>query len=59
MYSNSNFLLLGRIAERVSGEPLRAFLDRRVFIPAGMTRTRLVEEVGEVMPGPRHRLFPP
>jgi len=51
MYSNSNFLLLGRIAERVSGEPLRAFLDRRVFVPAGMTRTRLVEQVGEVVPG--------
>jgi CubicO group peptidase (beta-lactamase class C family) len=51
LYSNSNFLLLGRIAERVSGEPLGAFLERRVFIPAGMTRTRLVEEVGKVVPG--------
>ncbi len=51
LYSNSNFLLLGRIAERVSGEPLRAFLERRVFVPAGMTRTRLAEEVGEVVPG--------
>ncbi len=51
MYSNSNFLLLGRIAERVSDEPLRAFLERRVFVPAGMTRTRLVEQVGEVVPG--------
>jgi len=51
LYSNSNFLLLGRIAERVSGEPLRAFLDRRVFVPAGMSRTHLVEQVGEVVPG--------
>jgi len=51
LYSNSNFLLLGRIVERVSGEGLRGFLDRRLFIPAGMTRTYLVEEVGEVAPG--------
>jgi len=51
LYSNSNFLLLGRIAERVSGEPLDAFLDRRIFALAGMTRTHLTEQVGAVVPG--------
>ena len=39
-YSNSGFLLLGRIVEVVSGEPLAAFLARRIFTPLGMTRTQ-------------------
>jgi len=51
LYSNSNFLLLGRIVERVSGERLADLLARRMFTPAGMTRTRLVEGVDEVVPG--------
>ena len=51
LYSNSNFLLLGRIAERVSGESLGAFLHRRIFAPLGMTRTKLTERVHEPVPG--------
>ncbi len=51
LYSNSNFLLLGRIVERLSNEPLAAILDRRLLSPAGMTRSRLVEQVGAVVPG--------
>ena len=51
LYSNSNFLLLGRIVERLSNEPLAAILDRRLLTPAGMTRSRLVEQVGAVVPG--------
>ena len=51
LYSNSNFLLLGHIAERAGGEALPAFLERRIFAPAGMTRTQFVEQVGAVVPG--------
>ena len=51
LYSNSNFMLLGRIVEEVSGESLRSFLDRRIFRPLGMNSTRHVERTGEVVPG--------
>ncbi|UFN48027.1 serine hydrolase [Roseomonas sp. OT10] len=51
LYSNSNFLLLGLIVERVSGESLRGFLDRRIFAPLGMRDTRMTESVQEAVPG--------
>lgn len=51
LYSNTNFLLLGRIVERVSGEKLRDFLDRRIFRPVGMNMTRMVESTTELVPG--------
>ena len=38
-YSNTGYILLGRVAERVSGESLGAFLDRRIFKPLGMTQS--------------------
>ena len=50
-YSNTGFLLLGRIVERVSGEPLGDVLARRIFTPLGMTRTRHTPSVAEVVPG--------
>ena len=51
LYSNSNFMLLGRIVEQVSGQSLREFLDRRIFAPLGMNATRHVERTDEVVPG--------
>jgi CubicO group peptidase (beta-lactamase class C family) len=35
-YSNTNYVIAGRIVEQVSGEPLMDFLTQRVFRPLGM-----------------------
>ncbi|WP_135467631.1 serine hydrolase domain-containing protein [Crenalkalicoccus roseus] len=51
LYSNTGFLLLGQVVERVAGEPLGAFLERRILLPLGMTRTRLTPEAEAVVPG--------
>jgi D-alanyl-D-alanine carboxypeptidase len=36
-YSNTGYVLAGAIVEKVSGEPLLQFLQRRVFSPLGMS----------------------
>ncbi|MGA2571501.1 MAG: serine hydrolase domain-containing protein [Terracidiphilus sp.] len=36
-YSNTNYVIAGRIVETVSGEPLFDFLTERIFRPLGMT----------------------
>jgi D-alanyl-D-alanine carboxypeptidase len=36
-YSNTNYVIAGRIVEAVAGEPLMDFLAKRVFRPLGMT----------------------
>jgi D-alanyl-D-alanine carboxypeptidase len=38
-YSNTNFLILGQVIERVSGQSFGAFLTQRIFRPVGMTHT--------------------
>ncbi len=36
-YSNTNYVIAGRIVEQVSGTPLIDFLEKRVFLPLKMT----------------------
>jgi D-alanyl-D-alanine carboxypeptidase len=36
-YSNTDYTITGLIVERVSGQPLSAFLRKRIFAPLGMT----------------------
>ena len=38
-YSNTGFVLLGRILEKAAGQPLGSFLRERIFDPLGMTHT--------------------
>jgi CubicO group peptidase (beta-lactamase class C family) len=35
-YSNTNFVVAGRIVEKVTGMPLMSFLEKRIFQPLGM-----------------------
>jgi D-alanyl-D-alanine carboxypeptidase len=35
-YSNTNYVLAGEIFEKVSGQPLVAFLREKIFLPLGM-----------------------
>jgi CubicO group peptidase (beta-lactamase class C family) len=51
LYSNSGFFLLGLIVERISGVALPALLERRIFAPLGMRRTRMSPSVWEPVPG--------
>ena len=39
-YSNSNYILLGVIIEKVSGQPYQDFVREHIFVPAGMQSTR-------------------
>ncbi|MFI7705325.1 serine hydrolase domain-containing protein [Nonomuraea sp. NPDC049480] len=40
-YSNTGYILLGLLVEKVTGNDLRDVLERRIFRPAGMTRSYL------------------
>ncbi len=43
-YSNTNYMLLTRIVERVSGQRFAAFMRERVFDPLGMTATHVNDD---------------
>jgi CubicO group peptidase (beta-lactamase class C family) len=56
-YSNTGFVIAGRVVEKVAREPLGAFLARRVFTPLGMAHTRLDPKQGTAGLATGHRAF--
>jgi beta-glucosidase-like glycosyl hydrolase/uncharacterized protein YbbC (DUF1343 family) len=52
-YSDLGLILLGEVLERVAGESLESFVERRVFAPLGMADTGFRPD-----PSLRHRIAP-
>jgi CubicO group peptidase (beta-lactamase class C family) len=50
-YTNSGFLLLRTLVERVSGQPFAQFTAERIFRPLGMTKTLWRDDFTRVVPG--------
>ncbi len=42
IYSDTNFIVLGALVERVSGMPLDKYAEAHVFLPLGMAHTRFL-----------------
>jgi len=53
-YSNSGYVTLGLIVEKVSGKPFRQFLDERIFAPLKMNATLAYEKGKNQVP---HRAY--
>jgi CubicO group peptidase (beta-lactamase class C family) len=51
LYSNTNWVLLAQIIERVDGRPFRDFLDQEVFQPLGMQHTQVRDNPMQIIPG--------
>ena len=67
-YSNTGYVVAGMIVEKVAGEPLLAFLKRRIFTPLGMTSVedldatngpRFPQGYGRAALGPVRPVTPP
>jgi len=43
-YSNSGYVLLGLLVERVSGQPFGGFLNEQLFVPLGLERTHYCDD---------------
>jgi CubicO group peptidase (beta-lactamase class C family) len=43
-YSNSGYILLGLIVERVSGQTFGRFVEKEIFTPLGMTHSRVFDD---------------
>jgi CubicO group peptidase (beta-lactamase class C family) len=51
LYSNTGYVLLAMVVQRVSGQSLRDFAAERIFAPLGMTTTRFRDNYTTLIPG--------
>lgn len=51
-YSNTNYIVLGMIAEQVTGENYRDLIRERIIIPMGLIDTRVPAEADTALPAP-------
>ncbi|AHG92762.1 beta-lactamase (plasmid) [Gemmatirosa kalamazoonensis] len=58
LYSNSGFMLLSKVVERVGGKPFPEFMRERVFEPLGMRDTRVHMDHQEIVPGRAYSYAP-
>lgn len=49
LYSNSGYLLLAKVVDRVSGKSLRSFAEERIFIPLGMEQTEFWDDPAQLV----------
>ena len=49
-YSNSNYILLARICEKVSGQSFAAFCQEHIFQPLGMTHSVINDSFFKIIP---------
>jgi D-alanyl-D-alanine carboxypeptidase len=52
-YSNTNTVLLGRIIEQLTGNPLEAEFGRRILTPLGLTASSFPARADNALPEPR------
>ncbi|MCE6989667.1 serine hydrolase [Dyadobacter sp. CY323] len=50
LYSNTNYALLASIVEMVSGQSFAGYLARNIFLPAGMTTTKVYSRHSDESP---------
>lgn len=54
-YSNTGYVVAGMILEKAAGEPLMAYLKRKIFVPLGMTPVDIDDSNTPAFPAGYHR----
>jgi CubicO group peptidase (beta-lactamase class C family) len=49
LYSNSGYVLLVKIIEKISGMPFSKFVEEKIFKPVGMNQTAIYDKTGKLI----------